>query len=158
MKSNKKDDTTGSVENEILKERKFSLSEAIGRAGAGNLKGASPIPLTRQALMDLQTLIDVHLEDPDGSLNATLSQRLSQNLPLLDKHREHPVGALKEMLQSLLDSQSALNTLVRDTDARWGRDYQERPRFNIPGKPDAPDDPYTPAGVRIVLENLLSRI
>ena len=81
MKSNKKDDTTGSVENEILKERKFSLSEAIGRAGAGNLKGASPIPLTRQALMDLQTLIDVHLEDPDGSLNATLSQRLSQNLP-----------------------------------------------------------------------------
>ena len=47
MKSNKKDDTTGSVENEILKERKFSLSEAIGRAGAGNLKGASPIPLTR---------------------------------------------------------------------------------------------------------------
>lgn len=158
MSSDKKDDTTRSEENEILKDRKFSMAEAIGRAGAGILKGASPIPLTKQALMDLQSILESRLQDPDGSLMETLVLRLSQDLPLLDKHRDHPVEALRELLNKLLSSESALLTLVRDTDARWGRDYQERPRFNFPGKPDAADDPYTPESVRETLEKLLSQL
>lgn len=158
MSSNKKDDTTRSTEEEIRKDRKFSMAEAIGRAGAGNLKGASPIPLSRQALMDLQSLLDTRLVDPEGSLRKILQQRLSENLPLLDKYRSAPAEALREMLEKLLTSESALLTLVRDTDTRWGRDYQERPRFNIPGKPDAPDDPYTPASVRAALQGLLGTL
>lgn len=158
MSSNKKDDTTRSLENEILKDRKFSMSEAIGRANAGNLKGASPVPLSKQALMDLESIIENRIVDPEGSLAGTLVQRLKRNLPLVDKHRDHPVDALKELVQNILSSESALNTLVRDTDARWGRDYQERPMFNVPGKPDAPDDPYTPTSVRATLAKLLDQI
>jgi hypothetical protein len=158
MGSDKKNDTTRSTENEIRKGRKFSVAEAIGRAGAGTLKGASPVPRSQQALMDLGVMLETRLHDPDGSLRATLISRLGHNLPLLDKHRDHPVAALREMLEKLLSSESALQTLVRDTDARWGRDYQERPRFNKPGQPDAPDDPYTPTGVRAALQELLAEL
>ena len=38
------------LEREILKERKFTLAEAIGRlAGPGAMKGESPIPWLQQA-------------------------------------------------------------------------------------------------------------
>ena len=156
MGSDKKNDTTRSTENEIRKGRKFSVAEAIGRAGAGTLKGASPVPRSHQALMDLGLMLEARLHDPDGSLRTTLISRLGHNLPLLDKHRDHPAQALREMLENLLSSESALQTLVRDADARWGRDYQERPRFNKPGQPDAPDDPYTPTSVRAALQELLA--
>ncbi len=158
MSSNRKNNQLRSTEEEIRKERKFSITEAISRAAAGNLKGASPVPLTRQALMNLETILDTRLIDSDGSLRATLHQRLNSNLPLLDRHRDKPVEALKELLTGLLASESALNNLVRDTDARWGRDYQERPRFNKPGQEPKPDDPYTPNGVRTALQNLLDQI
>jgi hypothetical protein len=158
MSSDKKDNTTRSVENEIRKDRKFSLSDAIGRAGGGNLKGASPIPRSRQALMDLENLLSNGLYDPAGSLVGTLVARLNDNLPLLDKHLDAPVGALREMLSAVLSSDSQLQALVRDTDARWGRDYQEKPRFNRPGQPDAPDDPYTPDSVREALGNFLNQL
>ena len=158
MDSNKKDDTTRSTEDEIRKDRKFSVAEAIGRAGAGNLKGASPVPRSRQALMDLELLLETHLVDSEGSLRDTLIQRLSQDLPLVDKHLKNPADALRELLSGFLSSESALLTLVRDTDSRWGRDYQERPIFNQPDQPDAPDDPYTPDSVRSALQNLLDQI
>lgn len=158
MAAKKKNDTTKATEKEILSSRKFSVAEAIGRANAGVMKGASPIPRTRQMVMELSELIENRLNDPEGSLAATLSMRLGQQLPLLDRHRDHPLAALQEFLQKFLNSETELNSLVRDTDARWGRDYQEKPRFNIPGQPDAPDDPYTPKGVRQALECLFSTL
>ena len=44
------------------------------------------------------------------------------------------------------------------TDARWGRDYGERPRFNRPDQDDHPDDPYTPASVQAALQALLRQL
>ncbi len=158
MASNKKNDTTDDVEKEILQSRKFSVADAIGRAGAGTLKGASPIPRSRQALMELKTLLSARLHDPEGSLRATIMVRLEQELPLLDKHLDNPAGALREWLENLLESDSAMQSLVRAADARWGRDYQERPLFNKPGQENHPDDPYTPEGVKTLLETLLDQI
>ena len=158
MSSKKKNDTTSDTEKEIQQGRKFSVAEAIGRAGAGTLKGASPVPRSQQALMELKTLLSGRLVDPEGSLRSTLVVRLKQELPLLDKHRDQPAAALRELLEKILSSDSALQTLVRDTDARWGRDYQERPIFNEPDQEDHPDDPYTPKSVRTALENLLDQI
>ena len=156
--NNKKNDTTQETEKEIRQSRKFSVAEAIGRAGAGTLKGASPIPRSQQALMDLKSLLQGKLQDPEGSLRATIMVRLEVNLPLLDQHLDRPAGALRHLLEKILSSESALQTLVRDTDARWGRDYQERPMFNKPGQDDEPDDPYTPTSVRTTLEALLTQI
>ncbi len=158
MSSNKKNDTTKDTEKEIRQSRKFSVADAIGRAGAGTLKGASPVPRSQQALMDLESLLSNKLVDPEGSLRSTLLVRLEQNLPLLDKHLDQPARALSELVNSILKSESALQTLVRETDSRWGRDYQERPMFNRPGLEDNPDDPYTPASVKLALETLLKLI
>ncbi len=57
------------------------------------------------------------------------------------------------MLERVLATPAALADLVRDTDARWGRDYGERPLFEA-GRPPSPDDPYTEAGVGDLLREL----
>jgi hypothetical protein len=44
------------LEREILKERKFTLAEAIGRlAGPGAMKGESPVPRMRQAEIEIES-------------------------------------------------------------------------------------------------------
>lgn len=132
------------------------LAEAIGRAGAGNLKGASPVAAADRVLAGVGRLLEAHLQDPEGSLARTLLVRLGGDIPLLARHFEDPAGALAEHLQAVLARDDALTELVRETDARWGRDYDERPRFEVAGRAPAPDDPYTLAGVRRSLAALLA--
>lgn len=147
-------DDLAALESEIRRRRAFDLAAAVGRAGAGNLKGASPVPGTRQALLAIGALLTARLSDPDGSLHRTLLVRLEDNPPLLDRHREHPEGALAELLDRVLAVPAELAELVREADARWGRDYDEPPRFERGDRPAAADDPYTAEGVRAVLSRL----
>jgi hypothetical protein len=142
------DDDGAALEAEIRRGRTFSLAEAVGRAAAGSLKGASPVPASRQALLAAEALLEAKLNDPEGSLAGTLLARLADDLPLLDRHRDHPADALAELLDRVLATPAALADFVRETDARWGRDYDERPRFESPGRPAAPDDPYPVDDVR----------
>lgn len=139
---------------EARRGRTFDVQALIGREAASALKGASPVPAAQQALLALGALLESRLPDPDGSLTRTLLARLADESPLLDRHRDHPGDALAELLDRILSTPSELAELVRQTDARWGRDYDERPRFDRAGKPPVPDDPYTEAGVRALLENL----
>jgi hypothetical protein len=147
-------DDLATIESEIRRRRAFDPATAIGRAGAGNLKGASPVPGTRQALLAIGELLAARLSDPDGSLGRTLLVRLEDNPPLLDRHREHPERALAELLDRVLTVPVELEDLVREADARWGRDYDEPPRFERGGRPAAADDPYTNEGVRAALIQL----
>lgn len=142
------------LEAEIRRGRAFDLSEAIGRAAAGSLKGASPVPATRQLVLAAAALLEAKLDDPEGSLAATLLARLADDPPLLDRHRGDPAGALAAVLDRALATPAALAELVRETDARWGRDYDERPRFEGPGRPAAADDPYPEDDVRARLAAL----
>ena len=146
------------LETEIRRERKFSLAEAVGREAAGSLSGASPVARAKQVLLEIEHLLEIHLPDPPGSLTRTILAKIEHDLPLLGRHFDHPAGALEEFLAANLGSESRLNTLVRDTDARWGRDYQERPHFETDDRPPHPDDPYTRAGVRDLLVDLLDYI
>lgn len=148
------DDGAAALEAESLRGRTFGLAEAVGRAAAGSLKGASPVPVSRQALLAAAALLEAKLDDPEGSLAATLLARLADDLPLLDRHRDRPAGALAELLDRMLATPAALAEFVRETDARWGRDYDERPRFEAPGRPAAVDDPYTVDNVRARLAAL----
>jgi hypothetical protein len=134
--------------------RPFSLAEAVGRAAGDALRGATPVPGTRQTLLGIGHLLEGSLADAEGSLGRTILARLADDLPLLARHEGRPAAALAAFLDRVLADDGDLETLVRDTDARWGREYDERPRFEVAGRAPAPDDPYTLAGVRAALVRL----
>jgi len=141
-----------------LQGRKFSLSEAIGRTGQGALKGASPVSPSVQLILGIQGLLEIHLPDQEGSLTRTILSQLEANLPLLAEHHGHPQAALGQYLRQILDSETNLKQLVRDTDARWGRDYDEQPYFEKPGQPADPEDPYTNEKVELLLKLLFEQL
>jgi hypothetical protein len=138
--------------------RKFELADAIGRENAGALKGASPVARSRQLLAEIEHALERHLHDPEGSLRRTLLARLEDDAPLLGRHHDRPLGALAEFVDRTLGSEAELEALVRDTDARWGRDYQERPYFESRDRPPHPDDPYRIDQVRQWLRTLRTRL
>lgn len=147
-----------STEGEIRRRRKFSLAEAVARENAGALKGGSPVARGRQALLEIDHLLKDHLDDAEGSLRRTLLAHLELDTPLIARHFDLPTAALEEYLTAVLAQPSRLETLVRDADVRWGREYQERPHFESGGRPPHPDDPYTVAGVRRSCTDLLARL
>lgn len=147
-----------STEQEIRRGRKFSVAEAVGREAGGALKGASPVAAADRLLAEIEELLESRLRDSEGSLARTLMACLKQDTPLLGRHLDDAPGALRELLDRVVGSASQLGQLVRDADARWGRDYGERPHFNRPGQPDHPEDPYTPEGVRDALQQLRSAL
>lgn len=138
--------------------RRFDLAEAIGRENAGALKGASPVARSRQSLAEIEHHLETRLPDPEGSLRRTLLARLEDDAPLLGRHHDRPLAALQELLQLILATDPALESFVRDVDARWGREYQERPYFESGEGPPDPDDPYTLAGVRDLLSEHLHEL
>jgi hypothetical protein len=146
------------TEREIRKHRKFDLSEAVGREAAGALKGASPVTRARQLRLQVQDLLERHLYDVEGSLLRTILTDLEGNPTLLARHFEDPHGLLKDYLGSLLQSETGLAGLVRRADALWGREYQERPHFNVEGQEPHPDDPYTPDQVANQLRDFLEKL
>lgn len=159
MKDKKKiRENTAATEKEIRRGRKFSLAEAVARDAAGALKGASPVTPLRQMLMEIENLLETRLYDPEGSLLRTILARLENDPPLIARNFGDPARALQEFLAAQLKSDSSLESLVRDTDARWGREYDERPHFNKPGQPTDENDPYTPESVGAVLQELLDTL
>jgi hypothetical protein len=142
------------LEREIRAERKFSLTEAIGRmAGPGAMKGVSPVTRKRQAEAELQEYLAHHLSDSGGVLPG-LVLRLVGEGDLLLEHLDRPLVALAGCVRRALGSEHLLKELVREADAEWGRATGERPFFEVEGQPPQPDDPYTAASVRAALERL----
>ncbi|MCK9997105.1 MAG: hypothetical protein KAH56_12600 [Candidatus Krumholzibacteria bacterium] len=159
MKDPKKPESgSESTESRIRQDRKFTLAEAVGREAAGAMSGASPVARAEQVLLEIEQTLESRLVDSAGSLTRTILARLKTDPPLLARHFDRPIGALEEFLGATLGSESLLTSLVRDTDARWGRDYGELPHFETEGKPPHPDDPYTLAGVRDLLRDLLENL
>ena len=159
MKDPKKPESgSESTESRIRRDRKFTLAEAVGREAAGSLSGASPVARAEQVLLEIEHILASRLGDPTGSLARTILARLEDDLPLLARHFDQPAGALEEFLTVTLGADSLLTSLVRDTDARWGREYGERPYFETGEQPPHPDDPYTRAGVRALMENMLENL
>jgi hypothetical protein len=148
------DDETGRIEQEIRRRRAWTLAGAVARAGAGNLRGASPVPADRQLVLDAGAILAARLPDPEGALTRELLDGLADDPALLSAWRGRPAAALAALLDRALASPAALAELVRRVDARWGRDNAERPLFETGDRPPAADDPYTLAGVREKLEAL----
>ncbi|OPZ05428.1 MAG: hypothetical protein BWZ10_03043 [candidate division BRC1 bacterium ADurb.BinA364] len=65
---------------------------------------------------------------------------------------------MAEWLERTLGSPALLELFTRDVDARWGRMYSEKPRFDSPGQAPAHDDPYTLDSMRETLRALQEAI
>jgi hypothetical protein len=153
-----KSDADAELEREIRANRKFTLTEAIGRmAGPGAMKGVSPVALKQQAVAEIQEYINRHMVDSGGVLPGVLLRFVTGSEVLL-KGFEQPLVALGDFIRLLLGSEYALKELVREADVEWGRVFGERPFFEKEGCPPHPDDPYTLASVRAALTQLAASL
>ena len=142
------------LEREIRAERKFTISEAIGRlAGPGMMKGVSPVSRKEQAEAEIQEYLSRHLADAAGVLSGVLLRQV-KDCELLLSGFDQPLVALAGHVRQVLDSEHVLKELVREADVEWGRVFGERPCFEKDGCPPAPDDPYTLESVRAALTQL----
>src|SRR5262245_25651460 len=104
------------LEREIRADRKFSLSEAIGRmAGGGMMKGASPIARTQQAQFVIEDYLRRHLTDAGGVLATVLCGRVGTS-ELLLREGGQPLAVLQDYIRRILESEYLLQELVRAAD------------------------------------------
>ena len=139
------------LQREIRAERKFTLSEAIGRmAGPGMMKGVSPVSGMQQAVAEIQSYLSRH---SGGGLPGVFLRYVKESELLLHGFRQ-PLVVLADCVQKVLGSEYLLKELVREADVEWGREFGERPYFEKDGCPPHPDDPYTLESVRAALTQL----
>jgi len=157
-RDNSSRDEDAELEREIRSDRKFSLSEAIGRmAGPGMMKGVSPVTRKHQAEAAIEYFLHRNLNETGGVLGTVLLRRVGES-DLLIAAYDQPLTALANYLGQIVDSDYLLKALVRETDAEWGRVFGERPHFDRPGCPADPDDPYTSESVRTALSRLMDAL
>ena len=143
------------LEREIRADRKFSMSEAIGRAaGPGMMKGASVVPPKRQAEAAIESYVHEHLPDTAGALRSVLTRSVKESDLLLESI-DSPLVALESYVRRVLASEHHLKELVREADVEWGRVLGERPFFEKADGAPHPEDPYTLESVRESLLKLL---
>jgi hypothetical protein len=146
------------LEREIRSERKFTLTEAIGRmAGPGSMKGASPVTRKQQVVSEIETWLRHHLSDAPGALQCAMLQRISESEALLNTS-DPPLTVLATFCRRVRDSEQLLAQLVRVADVEWGRAFDERPYFDKEGSPPSPEDPYTIESVRRDLSGLIEQL
>src|SRR5690348_5256357 len=96
------------LERQIRAERKFSLSEAIGRmAGPGAMKGASPIDRRKQAAAEIEQYLARYKRDAQGIVAGVLLRQVSQSDQLL-RDLDEPLAVLARYVRGILASEFAL--------------------------------------------------
>ena len=87
------------LEREILKGRKFTLAEAIGRlAGPGAMKGESPVTRLQQAEIEIESWLRSHLADTGGALQVVLHRHVKGSELLLNNF-DQPLVVLASYCQ-----------------------------------------------------------
>ena len=146
------------IEREARMGRKPSLAEQIGHNAAGCLKGESPVAPLEQVINELGLFVREQVRDPSGALISVLQRRIRTNEPLVDRHLHAPFTALRALVEDIVSHEEKLVELVRETDMRWGQLMDERPHFEVPGRPPHREDEYTRGTVRAALNALLAAI
>jgi hypothetical protein len=146
------------IETEVQSQQKFSVAGAIGRAGKGILKGASPVSQQDQAIKLLESWVDQNSSDPSGALKSLLRQKIRSSRSIVEQHRERPKEALVIVIQEILSTEFLLREFVRQVDVKWGELFQERPYFQKEGQEPHPNDEYTFDSVRVELNQMLSKL
>ncbi len=140
-----------------LRGRPFTLADAIGKAGAGLLKGdaAVPRPLRARALLD--GFVDSHLVDGPGALRIVLKQVVREDLRV-SRSFDVPMVAFEGILREVVAEPEVLYELARRVAVVWGELYGERPYFQVPGGEAHPDAEYCHGSVREALAGLVCRV
>ena len=145
------------LEREVRADRKFSLSEALGRMAGGDLmKGGSPVTRKRQAELTIEDYLRRHVTDAGSVLGRVLLRHVGESL--LRGDYDQPLAVLADYIGQVLGSEHLLEDLVREADVEWGRVFDERPYFQKAGRPSHPDDPYTTSSVRVTLSRLIEKL
>ncbi|MGA1621660.1 MAG: hypothetical protein ACO36E_02910 [Synechocystis sp.] len=143
---------------EAIAGRKMTMADVIGQCGGDFLKGESPVPKLVQLKIELKLFLNQALPDSDGALLWVLQNQVDDADDLVSQFADRPLLALQGLVATLIDNPGLLTETVRQADFRWGQIYDERPHFDLPGRPTHPDDPYTHASVRQQLTTLLGEI
>src|SRR4051794_2626370 len=94
-------DADAELQRQIRAERKFSLTEAIGRmAGPGMMKGVSPVTRKQQAGAEIQEYLDQHLADAAGVLSGVFLRDVKESEQLLNTF-DQPLVALAGYVRHL---------------------------------------------------------
>ena len=143
------------IEREIRSRRSADPAAILaGLDGGDHLKGASPTPVLQRAALEIEHWLADHLHDPAGVLREVMVRRLAGRPELIVAGLGQPATSVGAWLDLVMPHPTAVIELVREVDMEWGRSQGERPRFEVAGKPAAPDDPYTVAGVTALLTEL----
>ena len=154
-KDEQRSEAEAELEREIRKERKFTLTEAIGRmAGPGAMKGESPVPRKKQAAVEIENWLRRHTS---AELQVVLLRCIKESELLLHNY-EQPLGVLAAYCQQILDSDYLSKELVREADVEWGQVQCERPYLEKEGEAPHADDPYTFESVRKTLAGLIEQL
>jgi hypothetical protein len=137
---------------EAQSEQKFSVAGAIGRAGKGLLKGASPVSPQNQAIKTLEAWVYQNVSDPSGALKSVLIQKIRAI------EQQHPKEALASAIKDILSTDFMLREFVRQVDVRWGEIFREKPFFQKEGQEPQAEDEYTFDSVRTELVQILSKL
>ena len=110
-KDKQRSEADAALEWDILKRRKFSLEEAIGRlAGPGAMKGESPITRLQQAETKISSLLNNRLMGAGGALEVVLHRNVTQSELLLN-NLDQPLIVVAAYCKRVLDSDYLLKEL-----------------------------------------------
>jgi hypothetical protein len=146
------------IQREILRERKFSIAEAIGREGGSFIKGHSPIPRLDQVISLLTIFIQNNLKDSSRVLMSVLQTTVKNDRTRVAESIEEPMVYLHGLIKSYVDNHEMLYELAREVDFKWGQINDEKPHFQKPGEEPHPDDEYSHEIVEGMLKGLLKKI
>lgn len=156
--SQSEDELPPDLQREIQSQRKFSLSEAIGRAGGSFLKGSQDmVPRPLRALAVINGFIEQHLNDTDGALQLCLKRWVKTDIRI-GQYLDKPLDALYLIVLDIVQQPQTLYELARQVAVEWGKMNGERPRFQKPGAEPLVDMVYTHCGIRETLTGLLNKL
>ena len=150
-----KETSEDKIEKEARSEQKFSIAGAIGRAGKGLLKGASPVSPQSQAIKVLEEWVNQNVSDPSGALKSVLRRKIRS---VEQQHLDRPKEALASVIKGILSTEFMLREFVRQVDVRWGEIFRERPFFQKEGQEPQTEDEYTFDSVRADLIQMLNKL
>ena len=146
------------LQRDIRAERKFSLSEAIGREGGSFLKGSQAmVPRPLRALAVINGFIEGHLEDANGALQPCLKRWIKTDVRV-GKYLDEPLLALRSLITEILQQPQVLYEFARQVAVEWGEMNGERPYFQKPGAEPHPEVAYSHERIQTMLTALLGQL